>query len=57
LLKKEVMQNTKVRRNKNGLTNRKMIESADKMIFRYDNASNHPEVATYAHYPISIKKK
>jgi D-alanyl-D-alanine carboxypeptidase len=50
------MQNTKLR-NKNGLRNRKMIDSADKMIFRYDNASNHPEVATYAHYPISVKKK
>jgi DNA-binding transcriptional regulator YbjK len=51
------MQNTKLRRNKNVLRNRKMIDSADKMIFRYDNASNHPEVATYAHYPISVKKK
>ena len=26
------------------------MDSADKMIFRYDNAPHHPEVATYPHH-------
>ncbi len=26
------------------------MDSADKMVFRYDNAPHHPEVATHPHH-------